>query len=122
MKNNSLQPGVRAGPQLARHRRPQTPKFGDENFLIVGTDSRIGQNSEVGAGTTDDAAGARSDTIMLVNIPADRKRVVAVSFPRDLAITPIQCEPWNRRPGSTDRSPTKNHRCTAWTRPGPRPS
>lgn len=25
---------------------------------------------------------------MLVNIPANRKRVVAVSFPRDLAITP----------------------------------
>ena len=32
---------------------------------------------------------------MLVNIPANRKRVVAVSFPRDLAITPMQCEPWN---------------------------
>ena len=63
-------------------------QFGDENFLIVGIDSRIGANSDMGAGTTDDAAGARSDTIMLVNIPANRKRVVAVSFPRDLAITP----------------------------------
>ena len=47
----------------------------------------------MGAGDADDADGARSDTIMLVNIPANRKRVVAVSFPRDLAITPIQCEP-----------------------------
>lgn len=70
-------------------------QFGDENFLIVGTDSRLGDNSEIGAGTTEDAAGARSDTIMLVNIPADRKRVVAVSFPRDLEIDPMQCEPWN---------------------------
>ena len=70
-------------------------QFGDENFLIVGTDSRIGVNSDVGAGTTDDAAGARSDTIMLVNIPANRKRVVAVSFPRDLSITPQECEPWD---------------------------
>jgi LCP family protein required for cell wall assembly len=75
-------------------------QFGDENFLIVGTDTRIGENSELGAGTTDDAAGARSDTIMLVNIPADRKRVVAVSFPRDLAITPILCEPWDPKTGN----------------------
>jgi len=70
-------------------------QYGDENFLIVGTDSRIGTNSDMGAGTTDDAAGARSDTIMLVNIPANRKRVVAVSFPRDLSITPMQCEHWD---------------------------
>src|SRR5882757_2505168 len=70
-------------------------QFGDENFLIVGVDSRIGQNSDMGAGDTQDAGGTRSDTVMLVNIPANRKRVVAVSFPRDLAITPMQCEPWN---------------------------
>lgn len=70
-------------------------QFGDENFLIVGTDSRIGQNSDIGAGTTEDAAGARSDTVMLVNIPANRKRVVAVSFPRDLEIEPMKCEPWD---------------------------
>lgn len=70
-------------------------QFGDENFLIVGMDSRAGANSTMDVGTTDDAGGARSDTIMLVNIPANRKRVVAVSFPRDLAITPIQCESWN---------------------------
>jgi LCP family protein required for cell wall assembly len=75
-------------------------QYGDENFLIVGVDSRIGANSDMGAGTTDDAAGARSDTIMLVNIPANRKRVVAVSFPRDLSITPMQCEPWNADTGA----------------------
>ncbi len=70
-------------------------QFGDENFLIVGVDSRFGENQDMGAGTTDDAAGARSDTVMLVNIPANRKRVVAVSFPRDLSIDPMKCEPWN---------------------------
>jgi LCP family protein required for cell wall assembly len=70
-------------------------QYGDEDFLIVGIDSRAGANGEMGAGDTEDAGGARSDTIMLVNIPANRKRVVAVSFPRDLAITPIQCEAWN---------------------------
>nr|WP_225443298.1 LCP family protein [Lolliginicoccus lacisalsi] len=36
--------------------------------------------------------GARSDTIMLVTIPADRRRVVAVSFPRDLNITRPECQ------------------------------
>jgi LCP family protein required for cell wall assembly len=74
-------------------------QFGDENFLIVGVDSRFGENSDMGAGDTEDAGGARSDTVMLVNIPANRKRVVAVSFPRDLAITPMQCEAWNPETG-----------------------
>ena len=70
-------------------------QYGDEDFLIVGLDSRSGDNGNMGAGTTDDADGERSDSVMLVNIPANRKRVVAVSFPRDLAITPFQCEAWN---------------------------
>ncbi|OBF28113.1 LCP family protein [Mycobacterium sp. ACS4331] len=74
-------------------------QFGDENFLIVGVDSRYGQNSDMGAGSTSDADGARSDSVILVNIPANRKRVVAVSFPRDLAITPQQCEAWNAATG-----------------------
>ncbi|MFI5510139.1 LCP family protein [Mycobacterium sp. NPDC051804] len=74
-------------------------QFGDENFLIVGVDSRMGENVDMGAGTTDEAAGARSDTVMLVNIPANRERVVAVSFPRDLAIEPMQCEPWDPQTG-----------------------
>jgi LCP family protein required for cell wall assembly len=74
-------------------------QFGDENFLIVGVDSRMGENVDMGAGTTDEAAGARSDTVMLVNIPANRERVVAVSFPRDLAIEPKQCEPWDPKTG-----------------------
>lgn len=74
-------------------------QFGDENYLIVGVDSRIGANNEMGAGTVEDAEGARSDTVMLVNIPANRKRVVAVSFPRDLAITPMKCQAWDAETG-----------------------
>ena len=53
----------------------------------------------VSAGDTTLAQGARSDTIMLVNIPASRKRVVAVSFPRDLAITPMKCQAWDAETG-----------------------
>jgi LCP family protein required for cell wall assembly len=93
-KNNSLNK-VSALDPGSRDIVDPNAQFGDENFLIVGVDSRIGENSEMGAGDTEDAAGARSDTVMLVNIPANRERVVAVSFPRDLAITPIKCEPWN---------------------------
>ncbi|HEY7053090.1 MAG TPA: LCP family protein [Mycobacterium sp.] len=74
-------------------------QFGDENFLIVGVDSRYGQNADMGAGDTEDAGGARSDTVMLVNIPANRERVVAVSFPRDLAITPMRCQAWDPSTG-----------------------
>jgi LCP family protein required for cell wall assembly len=90
-------------------------QFGDEDFLVVGMDSRAGANGEMGAGGTEDAGGARSDTIMLVNIPANRKRVVAVSFPRDLAITPIQCEAWN--PDTGEYGPLYDSDTKKW---GPR--
>src|SRR3984893_18087490 len=93
-KNHRLSTGRAMDPQ-SRDIGDPNAQYGDEDFLIVGIDSRAGANGEMGAGDTDDAGGARSDTIMLVNIPANRKRVVAVSFPRDLATTPIQCEAWN---------------------------
>jgi LCP family protein required for cell wall assembly len=92
---NSLLNRVSALDQDSRDIVDPNAQYGDENFLIVGVDSRTGANLEMGAGTPEDAAGARSDTVMLVNIPANRERVVAVSFPRDLEIEPIQCEPWN---------------------------
>jgi LCP family protein required for cell wall assembly len=97
-KNNNLNNVAALDPD-SRDIVDPNAQFGDENFLIVGTDSRYGVNSGMGAGDTEDAGGTRSDTVMLVNIPADRKRVVAVSFPRDLAITPMECKPWNPETG-----------------------
>lgn len=93
-KNSSLNRVAALDPE-SRDIVDPNAQFGDENFLIVGTDTRLGANADMGAGTIDDAAGARSDTVMLVNIPANRERVVAVSFPRDLEIDPMQCEPWD---------------------------
>src|SRR6478609_9030802 len=93
-KNNMLN-RVSALDQSSRDIIDPNAQYGDENFLIVGIDSRFGANADMGAGNTEDAGGARSDTIMLVNIPANRERVVAVSFPRDLNIQPLKCEPWN---------------------------
>ncbi|MCM6772994.1 LCP family protein [Nocardia sp. CDC159] len=75
-------------------------QLGDENFLIIGNDTRAGADGQIGAGTTADAEGARADTVMLVNIPENRQRVVVVSFPRDLDVTRPSCEGWdneNRR-------------------------
>ena len=75
-------------------------QLGDETYLIVGTDTRVGASGEIGAGTIDDAEGARADTVMLVNIPADRSRVVAVSFPRDLDVERPECEAWDNDTGT----------------------
>ncbi len=97
-KNKLLNTIVALDPNSSDIRDPNA-QSGDENFLIIGVDSRIGANSEVGAGDTTIVEGARADTIMLVNIPANRKRVVAVSFPRDLAITPMNCQAWDPETG-----------------------
>ncbi len=97
-KNKLLNTIAALDPNSSDIRDPSAQQ-GDENFLIIGVDSRIGANAEMGAGDTTLAEGARSDTIMLVNIPASRKRVVAVSFPRDLAITPMRCQAWNAETG-----------------------
>ncbi|MEV0335922.1 LCP family protein [Nocardia sp. NPDC050717] len=70
-------------------------QLGDENYLIVGTDTRAGVNADMGAGTTDDAEGSRADTVMLVHIPKNRSRVVVVSFPRDLDVSRPQCSAWD---------------------------
>lgn len=80
--------------------RNPSGQYGDENYLIIGVDSRAGANSEVGAGTDSQVEGARSDTIMLVNIPANRERVVGVSFPRDLNIDRPSCERWDNSTGT----------------------
>lgn len=70
-------------------------QLGDENFLIIGSDTRAGAKPEDGVGDAKSEAGARSDVIMLAHIPADRKRVVVVSLPRDLRVDRPACEGWN---------------------------
>ncbi|MPZ80542.1 MAG: LytR family transcriptional regulator [Actinophytocola sp.] len=72
---------------------------GDENFLLVGSDTRAGAAAEEGVGDEKDIVGARSDTVMIAHIPADRQRVVVVSFPRDLQVTRPKCEGWDPKSG-----------------------
>ena len=69
-----------------------------ENFLLVGTDSRAGVAGTDLAGTANDTTGGeRSDTTLLVHISSDTKRVVVLSFPRDMLV---------QTPGYTTKSGT----------------
>jgi LCP family protein required for cell wall assembly len=70
-------------------------QIGDQNFLVVGSDSRAGAPTSEDAGDTADVPGARTDTIMIVHVPEDRSAVTVVSFPRDLEITRPACERWD---------------------------
>ncbi|MGQ0840432.1 LCP family glycopolymer transferase [Actinokineospora sp.] len=72
---------------------------GDENFLLVGSDTREGAEAEEGVGDAGQVPGARSDTVMIAHVPADRKRVVVVSFPRDLEISRPECERFDAKAG-----------------------
>lgn len=58
--------------------------------LVVGSDERDGltreERNDLTLGVTEEFAGARSDTVLLVSISADRQSVSVVSFPRDLVV------------------------------------
>ncbi|RKS70781.1 LytR family transcriptional attenuator [Actinomadura pelletieri DSM 43383] len=67
-----------AGPQ-----RPGPNVEGTENWLLVGSDSRE-DAATTGEGNQVWKPGQqRTDTIMLLHLPADRKKAYIVSFPRD---------------------------------------
>lgn len=57
------------------------------NWLLVGSDSRVGltpaQEKELSTGTAQDAAGSRTDTIMMLHIPSGSGDSTLVSIPRD---------------------------------------
>lgn len=61
------------------------------NYLVVGSDTREGLTKEelrqLRVGSTKTAAGARSDTMMLVHISKSRDKAVVISLPRDSLVT-----------------------------------
>ncbi|WEB39551.1 LCP family protein [Streptomyces yunnanensis] len=67
--------------------RPTRGPDGSLNILLLGSDSRAGQNAEYGA----DAGGARSDTAMLVHLAKGRREATVVSIPRDTMVTRPAC-------------------------------
>ncbi|MDC4232628.1 LCP family protein [Actinomyces sp. B33] len=78
--------GLGASPQSG----PQEPELPADQFqgrplniLLVGVDSREGENANVGAGDSSDVESLRGDTTMVVHVSADRSRIQVVSIPRD---------------------------------------
>jgi LCP family protein required for cell wall assembly len=54
------------------------------NVLLIGTDSQVGTPRYRTAGT-------RSDTMMLLHLPADRKKITVISIPRDSMVRIPSC-------------------------------
>ncbi|MFE7269143.1 LCP family protein [Streptomyces sp. NPDC057623] len=62
---------------------------GSLNILVLGSDSRTGEeNQELGGGSS---TGARSDTAMVVHVDAGRTEATVVSIPRDTLVTRPSC-------------------------------
>ncbi|MFG1998747.1 LCP family protein [Spirillospora sp. NPDC048911] len=63
--------------------RPGPNVTGTENWLLVGSDTRADMGTTGDGGQVWKPGGQRSDTIMLLHLPADRDKAYVVSFPRD---------------------------------------
>ncbi|MFF8878201.1 LCP family protein [Streptomyces flaveolus] len=79
--------GVDINDAIGKDRPEKLPTSG-QNILILGSDSRAGDNAELNTGKV---AGARSDTALVMHIPEGRTKAVAVSIPRDTLVTRPDC-------------------------------
>ncbi|MEO6715329.1 MAG: LCP family protein [Mycobacteriales bacterium] len=91
MPIEALKPNPPAGAAAAPGAVVRPPKApgakNDTNYLIIGSDSREGASAaDLKAFSTEDEPGQRSDTMLLVNIPAGRDGAYVLSFPRDLYV------------------------------------
>lgn len=68
--------------------RPASVVHDAENILLIGSDSRAGDNRKYGR---DDGGSQRSDTTILLHLAADRKSATAMSIPRDLMTNVPAC-------------------------------
>ncbi|MFE9029050.1 LCP family protein [Streptomyces iakyrus] len=68
--------------------RPVNLSPGSKNILVVGSDSRDGDNAKYGKGLTT----MQSDTLMVLHIPANREWATVVSFPRDSWVKIPACD------------------------------
>ncbi|MGR4883468.1 LCP family protein [Streptomyces sp. LARHCF249] len=79
-----------AAAELLRYDRDRPTHFanGAQNILLIGSDSRSGQDN---ARYGQDRGTERSDTTILLHLPADRRSATAVSIPRDLMAEIPEC-------------------------------
>ncbi|MCI3222603.1 LCP family protein [Streptomyces sp. NP-1717] len=68
--------------------RPVDVDNGSMDILLLGSDSRSGDNAEYGA----DEGGARSDTAMIMHVDEGHKSASVVSVPRDTIVERPDCE------------------------------
>ncbi|WP_405759390.1 MULTISPECIES: LCP family protein [unclassified Streptomyces] len=68
--------------------RPVSVVHNAENILLIGSDSRAGDNRKYGR---DDGGSQRSDTTILLHLAANRKSATAMSIPRDLMVNIPVC-------------------------------
>ncbi|MFD7899455.1 LCP family protein [Streptomyces sp. NPDC059743] len=71
--------------------RPVNSSPGSKNILVVGSDSRAGDNAKYGSGLTT----MQSDTLMVLHLAADRKWATVVSLPRDSWVAIPACDRGN---------------------------
>ncbi|MFB6944847.1 LCP family protein [Streptomyces sp. NPDC056237] len=72
---------------ISGDRPPDSSK--GQNVLVIGSDSRAGENSGLGGGT---GAVGRSDTAFLLHVYGDHRHAVAVSIPRDSLVDIPACK------------------------------
>ncbi|MET7601215.1 LCP family protein [Streptomyces avermitilis] len=99
--NSNITADEAAAAELARYdkERPTSLVRDAQNILLIGSDSRSGDgNSQYGR----DSGTERSDTTILLHLPANRHSATAVSLPRDLMVDIPSC----RRPDGTRTAPT----------------
>ncbi|MER7585146.1 LCP family protein [Kitasatospora sp. NPDC097691] len=75
--------------------RPPAATDGSFNVLVLGSDSRSGENGDLAGGDTGDTA--RSDTAMVVHVDQDHSRAQIVSIPRDTLVARPDCTDANGR-------------------------
>lgn len=69
--------------------RPEKLATGARDILVLGSDSRSGDNKDLAGGNV--GGTARSDTAMVVHIPEGRQKAVAISIPRDTLVSRPEC-------------------------------
>ncbi|MEV4556316.1 LCP family protein [Kitasatospora sp. NPDC049285] len=69
--------------------RPAPLPAGAQDILVLGSDSRSGDNGDLAGG--DVGGTARSDTAMVVHIPQGRAEATVVSIPRDTMVARPAC-------------------------------
>lgn len=90
LQNNVTTAPLTAGLGNKSSDQPPEEDTGSLQILILGTDTRDGENNQYG--TSEDSAGAgSSDVMLLMDISADNSRVSVTSFPRDLMVPIPDC-------------------------------